>query len=115
MVSVGLNKGHWTWRCCPRKMRVEDKILNGESFDVEVWEITFLPLGKYRLTTSCLDGCVDVRELARLFVYDPRACEKFVKKIIDTGMVLSNVFIHRIFWFQTYDFRTYERTYGKTF
>jgi len=30
------------------------------------------------------DGCVDVRELARLFVYDPRACEKFVKKIIDT-------------------------------
>ena len=29
---------------------------------------------------------MDVRELARLFVYDPRACEKFVKKIIDTGM-----------------------------
>lgn len=40
-------------------------------------------------TTSYLDGCVDVRELARLFVYDPRACEKFVKKIIDTGMDLS--------------------------
>ena len=33
---------------------------------------------------SYLDGVVDVRELARLFVYDPRACEKFVKKVIQS-------------------------------
>ena len=25
-----------------------------------------------------LDGTIDVRELARLFVYDPTACEKFI-------------------------------------
>ena len=47
--------------------------------------------------TWCLDGCVDVRELARLFVYDPRACEKFVKKVIDTGMDLSTVLYSKRF------------------
>ena len=31
-----------------------------------------------------LDGFIDVRELARLFVYDPDACEKFITKIIDS-------------------------------
>ena len=56
---------------------------------------------------------MDVRELARLFVYDPRACEKFVKKIIDTGMDLSTVFIHRIVWLQAYGFQVVN--VGKTF
>ena len=28
--------------------------------------------------TLILDGTIDVRELARLFVYDPTACEKFI-------------------------------------
>ena len=28
--------------------------------------------------SAYLDGTIDVRELARLFVYDPTACEKFI-------------------------------------
>ena len=31
-----------------------------------------------------LDGMIDIRELARLFVYDPAACEKFISSIIDS-------------------------------
>ena len=27
---------------------------------------------------------IDIRELARLFVYDPDACENFISKIIDS-------------------------------
>lgn len=27
---------------------------------------------------------IDIRELARLFVYDPAACEKFISSIIDS-------------------------------
>ncbi|CAG5083095.1 Oidioi.mRNA.OKI2018_I69.PAR.g10277.t1.cds [Oikopleura dioica] len=30
------------------------------------------------------DGTIDVRELARLFVYDPTACEKFISHVIDS-------------------------------
>ena len=33
---------------------------------------------------------MDVRELARLFVYDPLACETFIGKIIDTVDMDSN-------------------------
>ena len=33
---------------------------------------------------------MDVRELARLFVYDPLACEAFIGKIIDTVDMDSN-------------------------
>merc|ERR1711970_412434 len=36
------------------------------------------------------DGLIDVRELARLFVYDPRACEEFVRRIIDTVDIDEN-------------------------
>ena len=31
-----------------------------------------------RKIISYSDGTIDVRELARLFVYDPTACEKFI-------------------------------------
>ena len=37
-----------------------------------------------------LDGLIDVRELARLFVYDPQACEEFVRRIIDTVDIDEN-------------------------
>ena len=45
---------------------------------------------------------MDVRELARLFVYDPRACEKFVKKIIDTGRVCQLIPNRKALWCQNY-------------
>ena len=39
------------------------------------------------------DGTIDVRELARLFVYDPSACEKF----IGHGEIIFQTVDHYVF------------------